>query len=946
MSRDASDLFAAVRGGRIAIAAVAGVLLVLLLGEAVTAAYVEILWQAQAGYQDVFWTRMAWEWGVRIGAGIFVAAIVYFNLKIAATTLGGIQIRRRFGNLEISEQLPKRYVTWALLGASAVLGLWFGAAVTPATGRAVLLAASSAPWGEVDPILQRDLGFYAFWYPVLIRLITYALIVTFLAFTMATGGYSATGALSWVRGRFQAQDMPRAHLGTLLAVFLLLLAARLWLGRYELLMSGNSEVQNIFGSADAKARLPALRTLTVICVGAAAGTLWGSFRNRPWPLIASFSAVVIGTVIIGNLYPSFYQRFRVSPNELVEETPFIEHNLDFTRRGFGLHAEPCAGDGTGTPCLERRAFDYDNAAAIDWAVAAEQMAGLPVWGSRPLLTAYRELEALFPYYGFPRVAIDRYPAADGTLTPVAVSAREVEYSGIQDQNWQNTHLRERYVAGMGAVASLAATRSEDFRPELLLRNIPPEVVPGAVAVDRLALERPEIFFGTRTQAETRYAVATPGGEQYAAPDGAPGVPGVDFPDGIPLRSTLRKLLLAWHFGHANLLFSTELTDESRLIHRRQVTSRARAVAPFLEFPEDPYPVLSGGKVIWILEAFTATAAYPMATLHDFGPRRRRYVRNSFKVTVDAVTGDLAFYRVPVHDPLADAIEAAYGGLVRPMSEMPGELREHLRYPRVLLALQTDVLRLYHQETARAFHGGQDVWTIPRELAVNENEVEYEPEYGVYRLPWEDEARFQLTTVFVPQGRENLTAMIIARTDDRGVPELTLLDIPVGDQVSGPRQVESFVEQDPDISEQFSLWRTSGSQVWTGHLHLIPVGKRIVYMEPVYLAAEADAIPELRRFVVSDGRRVVMTQSLDESVAALAGSTLRQGSTSSPDPGVRPPDAAADPAAPDSGGTQAWPAEALRLLERAEQRAREGDWQGYGAALDELRALLRRLERGG
>ena len=324
-------------------------------------------------------------------------------------------------------------------------------------------------------------------------------------------------------------------------------------------------------------------------------------------------------------------------------------------------------------------------------------------------------------------------------------------------------------------------------------------------------------------------------------------------------------------------------------------------------------------------------------MHDFGPRRRRYVRNSFKVTVDAVTGDLAFYRVPVHDPLTDAIEAAYGELVRPMSEMPRELREHLRYPRVLLALQTDVLRLYHQETARAFHGGQDVWTIPRELAVNENEVEYEAEYGVYRLPWEDEARFQLTTVFVPQGRENLTAMIIARTDDRGVPELTLLDIPVGDQVSGPRQVESFVEQDPDISEQFSLWRTSGSQVWTGHLHLIPVGNRIVYMEPVYLAAEADAIPELRRFVVSDGRRVVMTQSLDESVAALAGSTVRQGSTGSPEPGVRAPGAAADPPAPDSGGPEGWPAEALRLLERAEQRARAGDWQGYGEALDELRA---------
>lgn len=943
MSRNAPDLFAAIRGGRIVVASIVAVLLVVLVGGALTAAYVEILWQAQTGYLDAFWTRMAWEWGVRIGAGLLVAVVVYFNLKIAATTLGGIQIRRRFGNLEISEQLPKRYVTWALMSASAVLGLWFGAAVSPATGRAVLLAVSSAPWGEVDPVLQRDLTFYVFWWPVLIRIVTYALIVTFLAFTLATGGYSATGAISWVRGQLRAQDVPRAHLGAILATFLLLLAVRLWLGRFELLMNGNSAVQGIFGYADAQARLPALQTLAVICVGAAGLTMWGAVRNRPWPVIGSFAAVVIGTVVIGNLYPSLIQSFRVEPNELERESAFIEHNLDFTRRGFGLHEEACASDGEGAPCLERRAFGYDNTAPIDWEAAEEQMAGLSVWGSRALLTAYRELEALYPYYGFARVAIDRYPTTGGTLTPVAISTREVEPSGIQDPNWQNVHLRERYVAGVGAVASLAATRSEDFRPELLLRNIPPEVTPGAVARERLELERPEIFFGTRVQ--TQYAVATAGTDQFSAPDGSPGVAGVDFPEGIRLESTLRKLLLAWHFREPNLFFSSELTDESRLIHRRQVVSRARAVAPFLDFPEDPYPVISEGSVVWILEGFTSTAAYPLSSLYDFGPRRRRYVRNSFKITVDAVTGDLAFYRVPVDDPLADAVGAAYPGLVRPMSEMPAELRSHLRYPRVLLALQNQVLLQYHQETAPAFHGQQDVWTVPQELAVNETEVQYEPEYGVYQLPWEDEPRFQLTTVFVPAGRENLTAMIVARTDDRGVPELTLLDIPVGDQVSGPRQVESFVEQDPDISEQFSLWRTSGSQVWTGHLHLVPVGNRIVYMEPVFLAAEADAIPELRRFVVSDGRRVVMTPSLTESVARLSGAAppRAQASDAGDAPAIDAANAVDRVAEP---GTGPWSAEALRLLERAEERARQGDWQGYGEALDELRALLRSLGAGG
>lgn len=926
------------------VAAVTVVVLLLIFGRALTAAYVEILWQAQAGYMEAFWTRMAWEWGVRIGAGLLVAVVVYFNLKIAATTLGGIQIRRRFGNLEISEQLPKRYVTWALLGASSLLGLWFGAAVSPGTGRAVLLAISSAPWGEADPVLQQDLGFYAFWWPVLARGVTYGLIVAFLAFTLATGAYSATGAVAWVRGRLETRDVARVHLGGIVAGFFLLLAVRLWLGRYQLLLDGNSAVEGIFGYTDAEARLPALQTLAVLCVGAAGATLWGAWKNRPWPVLGSFAAVVVGSVLIGNLYPSLIQSFRVVPNELERETEFIEYNLEFTRKAFGLHTAPCDGSGEGIPCLERRAFAYDGSAPIDWSAAAEQMAGLPVWGPRALLTAYQELEALFPYYGFARVAIDRYPTEDGGTTPVAVSVREVDPNGIQDPNWQNLHLRERYVAGVGAVASLAATRSDDFRPELLLRNIPPQVEPGPIAADRLDLQRPEIFFGTQIQ--TDYAVASSGTEQYAAPDGSPGVAGVDFPAGIAMGSTLRKILLAWHFGEPNLFFSSELGDDSRLTHRRQVVARARAIAPFLRFPEDPYPVISEGSVVWVLEGFTATTAYPLSTIYELGQRPVRYVRNSFKITVDAVTGDIAFYRVPVEDPIADALEASYPGLIRPMAEMPTQLRQHLRYPRVLLNLQKEVLRLYHQETAEAFHGQQDNWAIPQELAVNQSEVPYQAEYGVYRLPWEDDSDFQLTSVFTPEGRENLTAMIVARTDDRGVPEVILLDIPVGDQVSGPRQVESFVEQDPEISEQFSLWRTGGSQVWTGHLHLVPVGERIVYMEPVFLAAEADAIPELRRFVVSDGRRVVMTAALDESVALLSGQAAGRAATT-PDagPGAEGDPAADDPARSGPSGDPSWPAAALQLLEQAEERARAGDWQGYGEALDELRALLQRLGGG-
>ncbi len=925
MSTQVPDLIRTLRGGRLVLAAVLGIVVVAAIGRTLTYLYVEVLWQAQTGYLGIFRRRIAWEWGTQVVAGSFVAVLVFLNLRIAATTLGGIQIRRRFGNLEISEQIPRRYVTWSLATAASLIGLWFGASVPGGIGRQILLALSAPAWGQADPVLGRDVGFYVFWFPVLGSAITYAMIVAFLVFTLATAGYAATGAVSWVRGRFQAHGLARMHLGSIIAAFFLLLAFRLWLGRYELLLDGSSGVQGIFGFTDHQARLPALQTLSVLCLAAAGATAWGAVRNHVWPLVASFTAVVLGTVLIGNVYPYLIQSFRVEPNELQRETRYIEHSLDFTRSGFGLDV------------TQRRAFAYDPDARIDWAVAGEQFAGLPVWGADPLRTTYEQEQARFSYYDFDQVAIDRYPTAGGSSLPVAVSVRQVDTRGIQDPNWQNLHLRERYVAGMGAVASVASRKTEAAGPEMLLAGIPPEVVTEATAPVSLSLERPQIFFGTRAQP---YAIVTPGAGQYLAPDGGRGQPGVDFPEGIRLSSGLRTALLAWRFRSANLLFSSEVNDESRLVHRRRVVARAAAIAPFLRFPEAPYPVVLDGRIVWMLEGFTGSVAYPLSAVHEFGTVRRavRYVRNSVKVTVDAVTGDIAFYRVPIDDPLVDAYERAYPGLLRPVSEMPAGLREHLRYPRSLLDLQGRVLLQYHQETAPAFHGQQDVWREPQELAKSTTPVPYEPEYAIYRLPGEDEARFQLTTVFVPAGRENLTAIFAGRTDDSGRPETILFDVPVPDEVLGPRQIEARVEQDPVISEQFSLWRTGGSEVWTGHLHLVPVGERLLYMEPVFLAATDDAIPELRRFVVSDGRRVVMTETLPEAIQMLAGVV---GSTG----GV--PDGDAGEAAPvPPGGAAAWPSAALELLEEAESRARDGDWQGFGEALERLRVLLERLESGG
>ncbi len=909
-------LLRSLRGGRLVVAGLVALGLLVALARIGVTFYTEILWHAEAGYSGTFYTRVAWEWGARVLAGMAVGALVFGNLKVVARTLGGIQIKRRFGNLEISEQLPASYVLWTMVGIAVLLAAWFGAAVPASMGLQALMLLHGEPWNLIEPFLGRDVGFYVFWVPVLGSAITFGLVVLFLLFSLATAGYTATGALRLNRGRLTTQELARVHLGVLLGLFFVLLGTRFWLARFLILMDGSSGIQGIFGFTDAQARVPGMQTLFVLCSAAGVTIAWAAWKNRGTLLIGSVLTAVLAALVIGQIYPAFVQRFQVEPNELERETPYIEENLAFTRAGFGLDA------------LQRQRFVYEGSEPVPWAEAPAHFAGLPVWNSISLLTTFRQVEARFPYYDFADVTIHRYPVPAGDEV-VALSVREVDPAGIQDPNWQNLHLRERYVAGVGAVASRAAERTPQGRPAMLLSGIPPVAAGQGPLQGELALTRPQVFYGTQPQL---HAVVNPGADQFLAPDGTPGRPGLDYPGGIRLSSRFRTAALAWRFRDANLLFSGEVSRESRFVYRRQVVERARAIAPFLRYPETSFPVLADGRVIWVLEGFTGTRAFPLSSAHQLQLLRTvTWTRNSVKVTVDAVTGRVDFYRMPIPDPLADVYERAFPGLFKPISEMPDGVRRHLRYSRQLFALQAQVLLQYHQETAQAFHGQQDVWAHPNELAEGATAVPYRPEYGVRTLPGEDRPRFSLTTVFVPAGRQNLTGLLVGRTGEAGEPELVLLDVAVEDQAPGPRQVEALVEQDPQISQQFSLWRSGGSEVWTGHLHVVPVGRRLLYMEPVFLAAQADAIPELRRFVVSDGTRVAMAESLSGAIAVLAGWDAAP--------------AGAAPGETGAGKAAGWSRAALDLLDRAEERLRAGDWGGFGEALRELRALLEQSAPG-
>lgn len=930
--------YRSLRGGRLLLAGFLLFLFLLLLARWAVLLYVDLLWFSAQSYAGVFWTQMLWEWGARFLVGAATIFFAWLNLRMVARTFSGIQVRRKFGDLVIQEQLPESYVRWGMLFGCLFLGFWFGAAVPSGTGLQGLLLFNGGEWGATEPILGRDIGFYAFVLPVLRSLSTFGLILTVILAGISMAGYSATGSIGWGDGRIVVQPVARVHLGVLAGVFILVLGLRFYLAPYGLVLDGNSAVQGIFGFADHQARIPAYQMLGFLSVVTAGVIFWGAYRGRLLPVAAGAAALAIGSLALAQVYPTMIQRFRVQPNELARETPYIVDAVDFTRRGFGLDQ------------ATRQTLDYRPPRAETWDEVRDRLERLPIWTEPTLLATFRQVEARFQYYDFHEVAFDRYPSGDG-VEPVAVSVREVDPAGIPDPNWQNLRLRERYISGMGAVAGRVNGLTEEGRLPMFLAAIPPEFRAGPGVPDALDLTRPSVYVGTTTSPQQVYTIVTPTPGSFLAPDGSPGEPGVDYPGGIRMGSLARTAALAWRFQDANLLFASEVSSDSRLIFRRQARERVQALAPFLYLPEAPYPVVADGRIVWVIEGFTFSDGYPLSREHVVpGQMSINYLRNSVKATVDAVTGETRLYIADQEDPLIQAYERGFPSLFRTMEDMPEEIRSHLRYSRYMLESQTVVMTRFHQDEPGVFHGQQDRWAIATEYGTTSQAagppgagsqtIQYRPEYALLQLPGEDRESYVLSTLFVPQGRENLASFLAARWSPEAGPELLLWDLPVEEQVRGPSQIEAMIEQDPEISEQFSLWRQGGSQVWTGHLHLVPIDGSIFYMEPIFLAADDNAIPEIRRFAVSDGLRVVMRPSVAEAVSALAlGSsdvvTDLAPSTEGPEP---PPPT--EPLVPRPSSTSA-AEEALTVLERAEARLREGDWEGFGADIDEARAILRR-----
>ncbi len=917
--------------------------------------YIDALWFESLGQSALFRTRLLAPLGAFAAA--FLVGLIWLagHWLWAARRLAG---RDLFPGQRAS-QLARAGTRPLVLGVAA-LAAGLIAVGTAGAWQTLLLYTARGEFGQIEPILGRDVGFYAFELPFwrLVHGLANSWLLTALLgaalIYLLGGAIEAGGALRRESGKQQrgasgrirrievAPGVLRAarrHLSLLGALYALVLAAGAWLSRFEQLTRGRAD--SVFfgpGYADVTARMPALAAVAGLWLLVALILVFGAFRGGPWLGIGT-AVVVLGLQLVGaELYPGLVQQYRVKPNELAREGPYIETGIELTRAAWGLTTieevdyEPTSG-------IDRDALDA-NRGTLD---------NVRLWDWQVLLDYFEQKQAIRPYHDFRDVDIDRYPTADG-VRQVELSARELQPAGLRNPTWISRHLE--YTHGYGLAMVPVDEVDGRGQPVLWAQDLP---VRTNAPFER-PLEQPRIYFGEG--AGVPYVIVGTRTDEFDYPVGDENARTVyEGSAGVRVGGPLRRLALALHFGDIEILLSNDVEADSRVLMRRQIGQRLRQVAPFLIFDGDPYLVLTeAGRMVWMADAYTATDRYPyaepMSLSNGSGMGRVNYLRNSVKVVVDAYEGRPRFYVVDEVDPILRAWRQVFPGLFEEES-MPEDLVAHWRYPELLFRAQSSIYERYHVERPDVFYNGEDLWSVPMETRAQGDTQPMEPYYVTMRLRGEAEPEFLLMLPYAPAGKKNMIAWLAARSDPGVYGQLVLYNFGKGRQIDGPEQIESRIDNNTDISAQLTLWSQAGSNTIRGNLLVIPIDDSLLYVEPLYLQAESNALPELKRVIVADGDRVEMRETFEEALAALVGDIVADMPLETEvDSEIEPDDEALETAAdvpPPLEELGALPAELGALIRSARQAEtaagealRAGDWQGFGRQMDRLSRALEAL----
>jgi len=725
----------------------------------------------------------------------------------------------------------------------------------------VLQAQHATPFGLRDPLFGHDVSFYVFRLPLWNAAYGWAWTALLLSAAAVIGVYFCSRGVRLGARGLSVAPAARAHLLVLAAFLLTLKAWGYGLARFDVLFSQRGVVFGA-GYTDVHAQLPLLTALMFLS-GALAILCLVTIRLRTWrPLLGGVAAWAAVAILGGLIYPEMVQRYQVAPNELDKERPYLDFNIQYTRQAYGLDK------------VQEQEFAADRPlTAEDLRQNGATIQNIRLWDTGPLLATYSQLQEIRTYYKFQSVDLDRY-TVNGQYRQVMLSARELSAKDLPSRNWINERLT--YTHGYGAVMSPVNRVTSEGLPEFWLKDIPP------VATTDIKVTRPELYY---SEGATDYVFAHTGAKEFDYPAGDQNAyTTYAGQGGIPIGSFWRKVLLAAYLTDTKLLLSNDVTPASRVLLYRTVRERVQRIAPFFRYDQDPYLVISAaGRLVWFLDGYTVSNGYPYSAPT---PGLGNYIRNAVKATVDAYDGTVRFYLADPADPLIRTIAAIFPGLLQPLAAMPADLQAHLRYPEGLFRVQAAMYASYHMRDSRVFYNKEDLWTVPIRPAGGQEQA-MEPYYLILRLPGQPKEEFVLLLPFTPSKKDNLAAWLAARSDPPNYGKLVVYTFPKQSLVYGPRQVEARIDQDPSISQQLTLWNQRGSQVIRGHLLVIPIARSLLYVEPLYIAAETGQLPELKRVIVGSGNQIAMEETLDAAVARAFG-----GAAIAPAPAVAAPQAPA------------------------------------------------------
>jgi len=889
------------------------IVIILILTAALSDWIVEWLWLKHLDYDQVFWTIKETQILLFIAALTVSLLYVLPNMNYLAKQFKNIS----FLNSPLAQLNLQRFsfsqVRKVFFGVGIVISFFFSFAFFMRWDSYFRFHWSET-FGQVDPIFGQDIGFYLFRLPFLEMIQNSIIVLVFFVTLILLLFYVYSGSLSLQSATYlKARTAVTRHISLNIGFWLLLMSWGYYLDRYNLLYNESGVVFGA-GYTDLTIGLPALWVmcfLTLLLAGIAFFQLYKS--NFKWLMVGGFATAVIGIIGQG-LLPTAVQKFLVEPNELQLETPYLEHNIEQTRKAYKLD--------------EVNEREYNARDTLTWKKLSDNTSTLQnirLWDPRLVIQTYRQLQEIRLYYQFYNVTLDRYQTDEGYLQ-MMVAARELsEEMPEQADTWVNRHLQ--FTHGYGLVMSPVAQIGAQGDPRLIIKDLPP------VSQLGLKVDQAGIYYGDH---DPDYKLVNTDVKELDYPRGDENVyNNYDGNGGVSIDNFFEQLLFSWQFGDMNLLLTNYIREGSKIQFWRSIRERVKKIAPFLQFQDAPYMILDNGDLKWIQDAYTTSPHYPYSERFN---GQFNYIRNSVKVVVDAYDGTVDFYAIEEDDPILNVYRDIFPDMFKTLDQMPPSIKSHIKYPQTLFEVQMDIYNTYHMTNPQVFYNNEDLWERPNEK-YGGRQIKMEPYYVLSKLPGDDRLQYMLISPLTPDNRDNMIAWMTAKSDFPDYGELEVFKLPKERLIFGPAQIEAKVDQDTEISRQLALWDQRGSSVIRGNLMIIPIEDSFIYVEPVFLIAEGVDIPQLQRVIVTVGEKVVMEPTLGLALESLFGQRPDERIMATSENVTRPDtlQMGTETSVQTVGSPQL--DEFKALWEEAQAALRNGNWELFGQKMEEIEVLI-------